>query len=110
MEERMPTTSSASPYLEPHNDDQPKLSTSFASQAHTIAQSLVPSMTDHDNEVPKTGDEVLPSSGGAALHPPVHHGPKVSKLVIFMRKIYRPLGFHKGYNFPLCKISSLLPI
>ena len=27
-----------------------------------------------------------------------------------MRKVYRPLGFHKGYNFPLCRSSmSLAP-
>lgn len=32
-----------------------------------------------------------------------------SKFVLAMRKIYNPLGFSKGYNFPLCK-SSRVPI
>ncbi|KAH6682694.1 hypothetical protein B0J14DRAFT_130625 [Halenospora varia] len=29
-----------------------------------------------------------------------------NKFVVFMRKIYRPLGFQKGYNFPLCEFPK----
>lgn len=78
--------------------DHPEPGSSFGSQAQTLVQSLIPSMAD--KEVPTTGDEriSLPST-----RPPVPHGPKVSKFVVYMRKIYRPLGFHKGYNFPLCE-------
>ena len=28
-----------------------------------------------------------------------------NKFVKAMRHVYRPLGFKKGYNFPLCKLS-----
>ena len=104
MEKRMPPISIESPHLEPHSDDQAELSSSFASQAHTIATSLVPSMMEIDQEAPKTGDEGLPSKNGAASLPPIPHGPKVSKVVIFMRRLYRPLHFDKGYNFLFCKI------
>ncbi|KAK0101807.1 hypothetical protein ONS95_006957 [Cadophora gregata] len=30
---------------------------------------------------------------------------KAGKFVTAVRKVYRPLGFQKGYNFPLCKSS-----
>ena len=30
--------------------------------------------------------------------------------VRFWRKVYNPLGFKKGYNFPLCKLSEYLSI
>ena len=30
--------------------------------------------------------------------------------VRFWRRVYRPLGFHKGYNFPLCKSSHFSPV
>jgi hypothetical protein len=31
-----------------------------------------------------------------------------NKFVAFWQKIYRPLGFQKGYNFPLCKCKPLI--
>jgi len=33
---------------------------------------------------------------------------KANKFVTFWRKVYRPLGFKKGYNFPLCKCCHTL--
>jgi len=110
METNISAIASASPHLEPHDDDQPRFSSSFASQAQTVVQSLVAPMTENDKDAPKTGDEVLSSSGGAALRPAIPHGPKVPKPVIFMRNVYRPLGFHKGYNFPLCELSSFVDV
>jgi hypothetical protein len=100
----MPTSSNANPPpdINPEShDDTTDVGSSFGSQAQTYVQSAIQSMTD--NEVPKTGDEPLPSTGG-----PVPHGPKASKLVFYSRKIYRPLGFHKGYNFPLCAFTLLI--
>jgi hypothetical protein len=82
--------------------DHPNLGSSFNWQAQATVPSSLPSMTDTD--VPKTGDEPLPSTGG-----PMQHGPKVSKFVVFARKLYRPLGFHKGYNVPLCGLIRSFP-
>ena len=50
-------------------------------------------------------NQIKMSTNNTAV-PENDRSPEPSRFVKFMRRIYRPLGFSKGYNFPLCKNFS----